>query len=133
MAKHLWQSTLFVFAVGLIALVVANAPLIRAQVITSGKPRLESASVRPCRTGERGNRSAPGLLNFQCVDLVNFNGFGMIQWAYGLDANIPVTGGPSWLASDLWDITAKAADNTSDWTMEGPMLQAVLEDRFKLR
>src|SRR5262249_28172787 len=112
---------------------ILNAPFVRAQTVDAAKPRLESVSVRPCRSGERDNHTKPGLLDYRCLDLVDFDGFGMIQSAYRLEPFTPIVGGPAWIGSDPWDITAKAADNTTDWRTENPMLQAVLEDRFKLR
>jgi uncharacterized protein (TIGR03435 family) len=68
---------------------------------------------------------------------------GLIKEAYGRYANgrgasvmyspPPVEGGPAWVNSDTYDINAKAGDPASLGTMNGPMLQALLEDRFKLR
>lgn len=43
-----------------------------------------------------------------------------------------VVGGPDWLRSARFDITAKAADGTSPTTI-GPMLEALLADRFQLK
>jgi uncharacterized protein (TIGR03435 family) len=45
----------------------------------------------------------------------------------------PITGGPSWLESDLYSIQAKAEGLPSDREMRGPMLQAILEERFELK
>src|ERR1051325_6327364 len=42
-----------------------------------------------------------------------------------------VVGGPDWLRTARFDITAKAPDGTSPTTM-GPMLQALLGDRLQL-
>jgi uncharacterized protein (TIGR03435 family) len=43
-----------------------------------------------------------------------------------------ISGGPAWIDSDRWDIAAKAeGDLTAEQMM--PMLQALLEDRFKLK
>ena len=42
-----------------------------------------------------------------------------------------VVGGPEWLRSARFDITAKAADGTPPTAM-GPMLQALLADRFQM-
>ena len=65
----------------------------------------------------------------------------LIQQAYvlftnGLSLNpqsFPISGGPGWLDSDHYDITAKAEGNPPLETMMGPMLQSLLEDRFKLK
>jgi len=55
----------------------------------------------------------------------------LIQSAYGVQ-NSQISGGPGWLASDRFDIEAKADGSPSDAQMVGPMLRVVLEDRFKL-
>lgn len=44
-----------------------------------------------------------------------------------------ISGDPPWIGSDHYDIQCKADGNASVQQMEGPMLQALLEDRFKLR
>jgi uncharacterized protein (TIGR03435 family) len=46
---------------------------------------------------------------------------------------IPVTGGPAWIRSDQYAINAKAEGAAPVAQMLGPMLQALLEDRFKLK
>jgi uncharacterized protein (TIGR03435 family) len=45
----------------------------------------------------------------------------------------PVDGGPAWINSDRYQITAKAEGTPGMEMMRGPMLQALLEDRFKLK
>jgi uncharacterized protein (TIGR03435 family) len=56
----------------------------------------------------------------------------LIQTAYGGDPS-QILGGPDWIGSDRYDIQAKAEESVSGKQMTGPMLQALLEDRFKLR
>ncbi len=46
---------------------------------------------------------------------------------------VPITGGPAWINSDHYNINAKAEGNPSPEMMQGPMLQALLEERFKLK
>jgi len=48
------------------------------------------------------------------------------------DRRETVLGGPNWLDSDRYDISAKAARASSVAEMYGPMLQALLEDRCAL-
>ena len=43
-----------------------------------------------------------------------------------------LVGGPPWIDSEHYDIQANADDNTTVQRMEGPMLQALLEERFQL-
>jgi uncharacterized protein (TIGR03435 family) len=45
----------------------------------------------------------------------------------------PVEGGPAWIYSDRYELEAKAEGTPSEETMLGPMLQALLEDRFMLK
>src|SRR5262249_28433598 len=79
---------------------------------------------------------APGRLNQECMTVM-----GLIMTAYGVFANgvsnsfsIPeITGGPGWIESDTYDITATAAGAAPFPQMAGPMLQALLEDRFTLK
>ncbi len=92
-------------------------------------PQFEVASVRPNLLDDRivtidvgpGNRfSARG---YTLVLL--------IQRAYGvMDWN--VTGGPSWIRDDRFDVSAKAAGALTEASLQ-PMLQRLLADRFKLR
>lgn len=45
----------------------------------------------------------------------------------------PVEGGPSWINSEHYTIVAKAEGDPGEGIMIGPMLQGVIEDRFKLK
>jgi uncharacterized protein (TIGR03435 family) len=47
--------------------------------------------------------------------------------------SVPISGGPAWINSDRYDIDAKAEGAPGQKTMRGPMLQALLEDRCKLK
>jgi uncharacterized protein (TIGR03435 family) len=46
---------------------------------------------------------------------------------------IPIEGGPDWMHSERFDIDARSDGQPSTLMMQGPMMQAVLEDRFKLK
>jgi bla regulator protein BlaR1 len=113
---------------------VLDAPLIRAQSAAIAKPKFEVASIRPCEPaspgpGKRGFSVSPGRLHVTCVSLNQ-----MTQMAYGVDFRYPMEGGgPAWVRSDDYSIEAKADGNPSAQAMQGPMLQALLEDRFKLK
>jgi uncharacterized protein (TIGR03435 family) len=105
-------------------------------------PRFDVASVRLCkdavpfeaRTG--GGISSPGTLDINCQTLK-----GLIQMAYVAFASgvrvtpdrIEVEGGPKWIDSERYNIKAKAEGVSSQVIMHGPMLQALLEDRFQVR
>src|SRR5262249_13320559 len=47
--------------------------------------------------------------------------------------NPPIEGMPAWVNSERYTINAKSAGQTTPGMMQGPMLQALLEDRFKLK
>jgi uncharacterized protein (TIGR03435 family) len=46
---------------------------------------------------------------------------------------IPIEGGPAWINSDSYLINAKAEGTPNPEMMMGPMMQVLLEDRFKLK
>lgn len=137
---------------------LVNAPFVHAQTTE----KFEVASIR-LGCGEGGGRdggtggpggarggfvppSSPGRLSI-CLPLVVDVGdgrtlIGLIPTAYGRFANghgnplwaIPlIEGGPAWVRSDSYAISARAADDASLEMMQGPMLQALLEDRFRLK
>jgi hypothetical protein len=108
--------------------------------------RFEVAVVKPCvsdgEAGHRGARKGDGLesspdrLHLPCQTLMS-----LIQWAwvnFAADhfnplASVPIAGGPSWIQTGLFTIDAKA-ERPENWgTLNGPMLRALLEQRFKLR
>jgi uncharacterized protein (TIGR03435 family) len=55
----------------------------------------------------------------------------LIQHAYGV-RSFQIIGGPAWIDSERFDIVAKADGSVQEKQVLGPMLQALLEDRFKL-
>jgi bla regulator protein BlaR1 len=122
-----------------IAIGVMNAPALDAQ--SADTPKFEVVSIRPgCGAGDNkgggGAAPSPGRLNV-CGTVMTF-----ILQAYGRFATghfnpnlaaVPVEGGPAWIKSDSYQINAKAEGNAGEEMMRGPMLQALLEDRFKLK
>ncbi len=121
-----------------IALGMVGAPLIPVQQSRLAAPKFQVASIDSCNAFHQGSFSmySPGrLLQSQCTTMQR-----LIEQAYGLFANghwnpassLTVTG-PAWVSSDLYEIHAQAADPRSRATMNGPMLQALLEDRLKLK
>jgi len=56
----------------------------------------------------------------------------LIQAAYGV-ADYQVIGGPAWLASDRYDVEAKAANPNATKAEMNAMLQNLLAERFKLQ
>ena len=94
--------------------------------------KFEVASIKRCETDGKsgGLSSAPGRLTARCMSL-KF----LIQLTYAPspDAGVPILGGASWVDSETYDIEAKTPDGTSGKTMQGPMLQNLLTDRFGLK
>jgi uncharacterized protein (TIGR03435 family) len=106
------------------------------------QPAFDVASIKlntRCDTGgPSGGRSTPGRVALDCADLRD-----LILTAYGIygdGANaapgsfrMQVVGGPAWMDSTRYDIVAKPAGNLPHSEMYGPMLQSLLEDRFRLK
>src|SRR5262249_2277634 len=104
--------------------------------------KFEVASIKPCRPAEPSNgagRAAsgqnsagptPGRLDIECVTLIS-----LIRTYIGRSEPVPtpIEGGPKWLDSDKYSVHAKAEGAPTVATLRGPMLQALLTDRFQLR
>jgi len=88
----------------------------------------EVASVKPHEPGNpRAMMVADASGRFTAVGIPAVM---LIRTTYGLQDD-QVVGGPDWLRTAKFDISAKAADGTPPTAM-GPMLQALLADRFRL-
>ena len=121
-----------------------HAPAVRAQSVAGPVPKWEVTSVRRCdppppeRSGRGGGGSSPGRLSVRCGTVES-----LIQGAYiyfpdgkGMNPHAfyeSLEGGPNWIRSDLYDVEAKAEGTPAREMMNGPMMQALLEDRFKLK
>jgi uncharacterized protein (TIGR03435 family) len=120
------------------------APSVATQPTAPPTPKFEVASIKACPAdapGGRGGRKAgdgpsPDRLNQNCQTVKN-----LIQSAYISYANahfnfmdsMPIEGGPAWINSDRYQINAKAEGTPGNEIMRGPMMQALLEDRFKVK
>ena len=122
----------------------------------------EVASIKPCdpdaprpsgRGGVGGPAASPGRLHIECMSveqLINVayitNGErllnddpGYVQWppdggqAAFVRPTERIRGGPGWAHTDKYTIEAKAEGTPDRKTMNGPMLRALLEDRFQLK
>ena len=126
---------------------VMNAPAIRAQAsaqsASAATPKFEVASIKPCKAdigaGVRvGNfKVSPGRLTVNCVNVLFMIQEAFLEYANGryhhFPIEVPIEGAPGWVQSDRYSIEAKAEDTASQEMMEGPMLQALLEDRFQVK
>jgi bla regulator protein blaR1 len=129
-----------------ITLGVMNAPVIRAQAIAA-TPKFESVLVKRCSgvpglMRGAGFSASDGRLNTGCIALAYSDNTGLIQRAYIRFAGgfprywagiIPIAGAPVWIYAEPFEIEASAPGNPSEEMMQGPMLQSLLEDRFKLK
>ena len=144
------QLKLFVFS-----LLVGTAVVwsLQAQSASSQTPKWEAISIRPCKSSDndlpssgraRGSTPpatfSPVRMTLNCQPLLQY-----VQDAYLLFSNgrnptsrlfalsTPIAGVPEWAKRQSYRIEAITNVNTTPQMMEGPMLQAVLEDRFKLK
>ena len=141
----------------------AQAPTSQSPTIQAGAadtPKFDVASIKQCKPGDfptinRGGktvRSSPGRLTVECWSVAS-----LIRWAYlgfpdgkpwpvsaasptpmpppsfMLVMDQPIKGSPGWLNSERYTIEAVAGNPQSQEMMRGPMMQALLEERFKLK
>ncbi|HEY3936228.1 MAG TPA: M56 family metallopeptidase [Bryobacteraceae bacterium] len=120
---------------------IVSAPRVRAESPTlaqlAATPKFETVSIKRCQAySKRPLPDSPGMLQSGCKTVEQF-----VAQAYGVFANghanrlssVAVTGGPPWARSDFYEVDAKAEGRPSFAMMNGPMLQALLENRFKLK
>jgi len=95
----------------------------------SAAPGFEVASIKRNKSGDGfiGMGMQPGGR----LTMINMPVRQLIVRAYGVQP-YQVLGGPSWITSDRFDITAKAPGDASPQQMNA-MLEALLADRFKLK
>ncbi len=122
-----------------------HAPAVRAQSVTAPVPKWEVTSVRRCaapppETGGRGGPggNSPGRYVVRCGTVEKLIQQAYIMFADGAGVNPhsfyeSLEGGPGWIKSDLYDIEAEPEGTPSRPMMGGPMMQALLEDRFTLK
>ncbi len=113
-------------------------PLSHAQLQTEPNLSFEVASIKlNARCDDiSGTSITPSRLNLPCISLR-----ALIRMAYGrliIGGNInarqiEVLGGPSWIDVDRYEVSAKADGKASTEQMIGPMLRALLEERFQVK
>jgi len=121
------------------------------QQTAGSQPRFDVVSVKPCDPNapapapSGGGRSAagqasPGRLYLGCRSVNTLIVYAYMRYADGRQ-NRPsaqpifdmLHAGPDWSRSEKWTIEATTGAAVPVPVMQGPMLQAVLEDRFKLK
>ena len=109
----------------------------------AARAAFEVASVKPCRATDNfnGSSSSPGRFTMSCIPVITLISMAYIEFGSGQRdpfSTIAIEGAPGWIemsepASNWYAIDARAEGAASEETMRGPMMQALLEDRFKLR
>jgi uncharacterized protein (TIGR03435 family) len=125
-------------------LLAATIGLSAAQPQTT--PGFEVISIKPasnCGDGGRGEGGgggrnwSPGRLRLECRTVMSLVRMAFIQFADGQrrppGTEVPIEGAPSWADSTLYTIEATAQGSPGLEMMSGPMMQALLEDRFRLK
>ena len=133
---HFWRSALVSIVAGLLLFGLVGAPQNLAQLPS---PSFEVASIKPNRSGDLrmmissqpGRYAATGVTTKRLIDQ-----------AYGIK-DFQISGGPSWVSSDRYDVDAKVEDSVVTELQKLPpnqrgeqlraMLQSLLADRFKLK
>ncbi len=102
--------------------------------------KFEVAAIKPCKPAAGslgGTNPTPGRVTVNCMNLMF-----LIRQAYVMFANgklnppgktVPIEKAPAWIESAFYTIEAKAQNAPPMGMMMGPMMQALLEDRFRLK
>ncbi len=108
----------------IIAVLLASGAL-----IAQSAPQFDVASIKPNKSGVGYWQTRP----FQGGHFaaVNASLKNLIGLAWGI-RDFQIESGPSWLSSEHYDLEAKAEGDPS-YQQLGPMLQALLENRFQLK
>jgi uncharacterized protein (TIGR03435 family) len=120
------RARLAISTLALFGCVVAGA-LAPRWIAFAQQPAFEVASVRPNRSGERGERRDFPAGRFTAASAsVKY----LLKTAYRVE-DFQISGAPGWFDSDRFDIEAKASGNPPRAQVLS-MLQSLLADRFKL-
>jgi uncharacterized protein (TIGR03435 family) len=128
---------------------------VRARAQSGDVPKFEAVSIRPCEgggpqgktksgVGRNGGRSgggppldSPDRIMMPCTTARNLINQAYIMFADARfnpgRAKESVEGGLPWVGSSRYTVNAKAESPQRQTMMRGPMLQGVIEDRFKLK
>ena len=113
----------------LIAAGLVEAETARQSAVANPSVVFEAASLKVNNSGI--SFSGIGTSNGSLMRITNYTLKGMIQYAYGV-RDFQVSGGPSWVASDRYDVVAKPETAQKPEVFQ-QMLQNFLADRFQLR
>jgi len=119
----------------------AQAPSAQNPAAAEKVAPFEVASVKldeTCTNGtNRGmqNLPSPGRLSLKCMPLQQLVLLAYVTFANGAEPDFrrpEISGGPNWVRTDAFTLNAKAEDAAPVPKMMGPMMRALLEERFKL-
>jgi uncharacterized protein (TIGR03435 family) len=103
-------------------------------------PAFEVVSIKECASGqEEGSAASPGRLKLGCWPLWRVIAYAYDTYSNGkLDltkplAPAPPIGGPAWVNSTRYMIEATSGTPQGGAMMRGPMMQALLEERFQVK
>ena len=113
-----------------LCLILPAALLAQSHTAVADRPAFEVASIKP-RPSTPGPFRSSSSIEAGGINFTNVNLKGCIRSAYGVQPN-RISGGPEWIASERYDIVAKAATAVPKARLM-LMLQTLLEDRFQLR
>lgn len=99
-----------------------------AQQTNSTRPRLEVASIKRNNSAASETYIRPSLGR---LSIRNMNVKNLLKIVYGI-MDFQISGGPSWIDSETYDIEAKSDGDATPRQMTGAVLQSILEQRFKL-
>jgi uncharacterized protein (TIGR03435 family) len=114
---------------GPVLFAAASPPPVPAQPQSVARPEFEVASVQPVDPGKPDAHAIepyPGGLRMRSLNVI-----GLLMWAYQIKVANQISGGPDWVHTQDFDITAKAAEPVSTHQLR-LMLQSLLAERFKL-
>ncbi len=105
---------------------VALATLLAAPLAAQSKFEVADVHVSAPGTKRDGGFMAGGRIEMRGIPMLE-----LISDAYGVDTDL-IIGGPAWLTTDQFDITAKAPAGVTSEEKLPAMLKVLLEERFKL-
>jgi len=93
----------------------------------SSRPQFEVASVKRNNSGSQSGRLVGSVGRYSATNTPLRE---LIQVAYHVQ-NFQIIGAPAWIDSERYDIEGKAEADLSSDQRAGPMLQTLIEERFK--
>jgi uncharacterized protein (TIGR03435 family) len=134
-----FRRTFLLATAGIVTVGTVNVPRAQAPATRATPPTFEVASIKPSKSLDGGGTAAfqPGG-RFRSI---NVPLQGLIATAFGTERPLlylQIVGGPDWIATDRFDITAKMGSDASQDMKElyrqmPVLLRTLLEDRFKLK